>query len=71
MYLAHELSILDIQFSNLLLPNDIITTFVDFVEPLRNLGYNIFNSQVKIQQQQLLEILENSGIIYIYIFLMS
>lgn len=60
MYLAHELATLGIQFSNLLQEN-IITTFVDFIDPLRSLGYSILNSQIDIQRQQLLEILSLSG----------
>lgn len=60
MYLAHELATLGIQFSNLLQEN-IITTFVDFIDPLRSLAYNILNSQIDIQRQQLLEILSLSG----------
>ncbi len=60
MYLAHELNRLNIQISNLL-TDKVVTTFVDFVEPLRSEGYKILDAQIQSQKQQLLEILENSG----------
>ncbi len=60
MYLAHELAVLNIQVVNML-PDHIVTTFMDFVEPLRIEGYKILDAQTVLQKQQLIEILANSG----------
>ncbi|XP_065207080.1 centromere/kinetochore protein zw10 homolog [Planococcus citri] len=61
MYLAHELALLGIECTALL-QQEVVFTFVDFIEPLRSLGNNVFNSQIEGQKEQLLEILESSGV---------
>lgn len=61
MYLAHELALLGIECATLL-QQEVVFTFVDFIEPLRSLGNSVFNSQIDTQRDQLLEILESSGL---------
>lgn len=61
MFLAHELALLGIECTAIF-KEDVVVTFVDYIEPLRSLGNNVFNSQIEVQRKQLMEILENSGI---------
>ncbi|XP_065210036.1 centromere/kinetochore protein zw10 homolog [Planococcus citri] len=61
MYLAHELALLGIECIGLL-QQDVVFTFVDYIESLRSLGNDVFNSQIDGQKGQLLEILESSGV---------
>lgn len=70
MYLTHELIIVSMKMNLAsVLPDTVKATFVDYVEPLKSLGYSVLDAQVETQQEQLFKIVSDSGKFFKFDFL--